>query len=543
MSTTRPSSTAPDQRRAGSWLRNRSVRTKILGVILLLATITAGSGAYAVLSLRGAAADSQELAMITSQIVGTRVEIQERQAQARLVVAQLAALDDPADEAPWLAEQATNDAAMAAAMETYDASEAAADESWQGFRGHYEAWLQARDEQLVPAATGDDPAAYAAVLSDVSEPLVADFLADLDGVVSATVAYSDDLADTSSAQAERAAVTLAVSLAVALVASLVLGFALANQVVGGVVRVRRSLNAMATGDFTVRVPVTSDDELGRMAHALNKAQNAVRSALGGVVETAETVTAAAHELSASSGQVAAGSDETSAQAGVVAAAAEQVSRNVQAVAAGAEQMGASIREIAQNANQAAKVAGQATVVASSANEQVARLGESSQQIGNVVKTITSIAEQTNLLALNATIEAARAGEAGKGFAVVAGEVKELASETARATEDIARRVEAIQADTSGAVAAIGQIAAIIASINDYQLTIASAVEEQTATTNEMSRGVAEAATGSGEIAVNISGVASSAAMSSQVLGQMGQAVDELARLSTDLRTRASAFQF
>src|SRR6476661_3885689 len=165
------------------------------------------------------------------------------------------------------------------------------------------------------------------------------------------------------------------------------------------------------------------------------------------------------------------------------------------------------------------------------------------EIGNVVKVITSIAEQTNLLALNATIEAARAGEAGKGFAVVASEVKELAQETARATEDISRRVEAIQADTSGAVDAIGEIASIIASINDYQLTIASAVEEQTATTNEMSRGVAEAATGSGEIAINISGVASSAAASSQTVVQMGEAINELARLSTDLRTRVSAFTF
>jgi len=161
----------------------------------------------------------------------------------------------------------------------------------------------------------------------------------------------------------------------------------------------------------------------------------------------------------------------------------------------------------------------------------------------VVKTISQIAAQTNLLALNATIEAARAGEAGKGFAVVASEVKDLAQETARATEEITRRVDAIQADTTGAVAAIGEISKIIASINDYQLTIASAVEEQTATTNEMSRSVTEAATGSGEIAANITGVATGAANSSEVLVQMGSSVDELAKMSADLRQRVAAFTY
>ena len=159
----------------------------------------------------------------------------------------------------------------------------------------------------------------------------------------------------------------------------------------------------------------------------------------------------------------------------------------------------------------------------------------------MVNVITSIAEQTNLPALNATIEAARAGESGKGFAVVASEVKDLAQETARATEDIARRVETIQGDTTGAVEAIGEISTIITSINDYQLTIASAVEEQTATTNEMSRNVSEASTGSGEIATNINGVATAAVTTTQAVNQTLSAIGELAQMAASLRVEISRF--
>ena len=346
--------------------------------------------------------------------------------------------------------------------------------------------------------------------------------------------------DDAMATSQRNALVVA---AIALVLIGTIGVAIVHSVTGPVARVQHALEALATGDLTVVADVHSADEVGRMAAALASAQEALRSTLAGVGEVSDAVAAASEEMSASGAQVASGAEETSAQAGVVAAAAEQVSRNVQAVAAGAEQMGASIREIAQNAHEAARVAAQATDVAASTTVTVARLGSSSQEIGAVVKTISAIAEQTNLLALNATIEAARAGEAGKGFAVVAGEVKELAQETAKATEDIGRRVEAIQADTAGAVAAIEQISQIVAGINDYQLTIASAVEEQTATTTEMSRGVLEAASGSTEIAANITGVATAASTTSEVVGQMDAATRELAQMSADLRARVSSFTY
>ncbi|HKB00762.1 MAG TPA: methyl-accepting chemotaxis protein [Gemmataceae bacterium] len=258
----------------------------------------------------------------------------------------------------------------------------------------------------------------------------------------------------------------------------------------------------------------------------------VESSLG---ETAQALAGASRELIAVSQQMASSAEETAAQAGVASAAAEQVSRNVTTVAAGAEEMGASIKEIAKNAHEAAKVATAAVKVADQTNATVAKLGESSTEIGNVIKVITSIAQQTNLLALNATIEAARAGEAGKGFAVVANEVKELAKQTAKATEDISRKIEAIQSDTKGAVGAIEQIGKIINQINDIQNTIASAVEEQTATTGEISRNVAEAARGSSEIAQNVNGVAEAARTTSAGAGDTKKSADELSRMAHDLQ--------
>jgi methyl-accepting chemotaxis protein len=302
-------------------------------------------------------------------------------------------------------------------------------------------------------------------------------------------------------------------------------------------------NAIAANNLAVDdLPVANQDEIGEAAGALNTMKNNLRKTVRAIAETAERVGAASEELTSTSQQISANSAETSAQAEVVSNAAQQVSQNLQTVATGAEEMGASIKEIAKNATEAAKIATAAVKVAEAANATVSKLGDSSTEIGQVIKVITSIAQQTNLLALNATIEAARAGEAGKGFAVVANEVKELAKETAKATEDISHKIDAIQTDTKAAVDAIASISAVINQVNDISGTIATAVEEQNATTNEMSRNVSEAAHGSGEITSNIAGVAEAAESTSHGATDTQKASQQLVETSGQLRRLVEQFK-
>ncbi|WP_436698144.1 methyl-accepting chemotaxis protein [Nocardioides sp. BYT-33-1] len=311
---------------------------------------------------------------------------------------------------------------------------------------------------------------------------------------------------------------------------------------GKVEQILDVVSAAAAGDLTRDLDIEGDDAVGRVAEALRTLMGTLRSSMGNISGAAETLGTAADQLTSLAEGMGEGASTTSDRAASASSASVEVSASIQTVATAAEEMTASIREIAKNATEAATVATDAVTVASEAQGTVASLGESSAEIGQVIKVITSIAQQTNLLALNATIEAARAGDAGKGFAVVANEVKELAKETAKATEEIGQKIEAIQSDTQGAVSAISRIADVIARINDIQSTIASAVEEQTATTNEIARSVTEAAAGANGIAEDVTQVATAAADTREGAENTLASATALTGVAAELRDMVGRFR-
>ncbi len=317
----------------------------------------------------------------------------------------------------------------------------------------------------------------------------------------------------------------------------------ADELAAKVAQVLEVVRAAADGDLAQQIVVDpSGDAMSKLQNGLAELLGKMRTSVGTIVNTADNLSSASEQLTVLSQGMGDGASQTSDRAASASSASVEVSASIQSVAGAAEEMTASIREIAKNATEAATVATSAVDVASAAQQTVADLGESSAEIGQVVKVITSIAQQTNLLALNATIEAARAGDAGKGFAVVANEVKELAKETARATDDISKKIEANQTDTRGAVAAIAEIVDVIGRINDFQTSIASAVEQQTATTNEIARSVTEAATGASGIAQDVTQVASAASATREGSAQTLQAATDLARMAEELKSQVSAFK-
>jgi methyl-accepting chemotaxis protein len=337
--------------------------------------------------------------------------------------------------------------------------------------------------------------------------------------------------------------TILVVLLVAAVAVAALATMVARSLGARVRSFESVLAAAAEGDLSVRANDSATDEFGRMGGSLDRLLGGLAAAMTTMRDAGRQLETASEKVQQIAGVVAGSAEDASIQAQSVAASASEVSENVQTVAAGAQEMGASIGEIARNAQEAAHVATGAVSAVEETTGTMLKLGESSKEIGDVIRLITSIAEQTNLLALNATIEAARAGDAGKGFAVVADEVKQLAQETARATDDISRRVQAIQEDAERASTAIGDISAVISRINEYQTTIAGAVEEQTATTQDMNLGINEAATGSTRIADGVTGLAEASSRTAIAMSEARQSAEELHRMSDEVRRAVGAFRF
>jgi methyl-accepting chemotaxis protein len=569
----------PDPARRG----NRSLRVRMIGAVLVAGVTTVGVGVFGVdrMSELSAKADGVYAEGTVPVDALRKLQVDWWELQTHIARANIEAL-------PAESRASSQDKATTAGQTLAADVEAAADlplspdarASFEQFAGATQQYLTlvAQIQQIVNdaqakaaaaaaqasaapalppaaqrAAAEQRAAAQAAGQAQVQasmQPLIAQMndleVTIVDSATAATAAAST-AARAAAAEARDAyeaarALTIA-AIAVAVVLSLAIGLLVARTVRRPVRHMRDVLGQVAAGDLTVRAgTVGGGAELGEMARSLDTTLDALGNVLGLVNASTGRLAVASTELDAAARAMADNARTAAGQADDVVASAGSVAASVDTVATGSSQMESAIREIAHNATEAARVAYQAVGVAEATTQTVGKLGDSSQEIATVIKLINGIAEQTNLLALNATIEAARAGEAGKGFAVVASEVKELAQETARATEDISHRVEAIQTDTAGAVDAISRISAVIAEINSFQATIAAAVEEQTATTNEMNRNVAEAAHGTQGIAAAITGLAAGAQETNQQVADAQRAAGELARMSGELQEAVARFR-
>jgi methyl-accepting chemotaxis protein len=526
-----------------SWVRNRSVATKLGAIAVVAAATTAALASVGVHGVSSASARAEELQVVNGL---TRQALEADMAhdavRGDVLRALLAVEDDGVDPDGQAAKDdlAVHEEILREAIHTFQGAgmSPAVRTAAQGVAPVVERYLDLATQTLDAALDGErEPVTYAdfqKAFGEVEEelPAVSDALATTAGDASAAVG-------TYKASAMR-------ELALAGLAGLLLLAAICWLVGRGILRPLRAVSAvlhgLAAGDLSQTARVSSTDEVGRMARDLNQAVDSVRGTIESLAASASSVAGTAEQFIGVAESIAASAEEAGGRADEATGASAEIARYVGTLAAGAEQMIGSIGEISHNANEALRVADDAVAMADETNARMARLGESSTEIGNVVKVITSIAEQTNLLALNATIEAARAGDAGKGFAVVAGEVKDLAQETARATDDIARRVEAIQADTTLAVDAIGKISAIIARVNDYQVTIASAVEEQTASTGESSRTVSDVARRSADISRTISGIAEVGARNTAQACSSQSTARELAEMAEEMAELVGRFR-
>jgi methyl-accepting chemotaxis protein len=515
----------------------RSIQTRLLAAFLTVVAVMVGVGAFNVYQQQQL--DARARAM-TVRDVTPLADLRAAQAAHQQAVVMSMVMRDVQAEALEKGLAANLAAATEGLGRLRHSAPAELRPAVDELIAHRETFLASHEARMAATAAGDHAKA-----------------AELDGQASGqyqqTIDDFADLADTLTADAEAQrqmisdaaeqsrTVTIA-AVGAGAVLAILLGVAVARSVRRPVNALMVSIDKVAAGDLSHEVPVTSQDEIGRMAGALRHAVGRLRTIVSGVAASADALAGSSTALSSTNQQIATASRSTAARADDVSITAAQVAQSVDIVSSAVVEMNRSIREISENASKAALVGDEAMAAAETTNAIMARLGESSAEIGSVLKVITSIAEQTNLLALNATIEAARAGDMGKGFAVVAGEVKELAQETAKATDDITGRIDAIQADTRDAIEAIVRIDEIIERINGFQTAIAASVAEQAATSNEVGRGAADAANGSAAIATAITHVATATGETMAGINQTEREATDLSQLGSHLQKLVSQFR-
>jgi len=523
-------------------LRNLNVAPKLFagfGVVCLLLAAVVALGISRLGAAQGDLTSMSSSGIKSVQSIGTA---KNEFSSARIDLLSAALAPDAATAAATLKTMAGDDGAYDAAWAAYLATSPAASAADRAKVQDLMAQYRADRQTLLPFVTSNDTVGFYTARQKTSAPLIKALNAQLDAIATTEQEAAATMAATGNASYHSAVVLLLVIGAVAIALAVTVAAVISRSVAGPLGRTLAVVSGLADGRLDQRVGYTAADEVGRLAVALDATMDKLTATMRRITGSAVTLAASSEELSTVATQLSSGAEESATQTQVVSAATEQISANISTVAAAGEEMTSAIREIATSTSEASATAASAVNAATSAGVTLERLSASSREIGDVVKLITSIAEQTNLLALNATIEAARAGEMGKGFAVVAGEVKELAQQTARATESIITRVNATQTDATEAAAAIAEISEVIARIDGLQSTIAAAVEEQSATTSEMVRNVTEVSTGSQEIATNISGIAAAADQTTAGATQTATTAGEVSRAAVELNDLVAGFR-